>query len=189
MAVTEQATRQRLARRASLSDRRNCHARRVHSAVYAVIRSATSSVRNLHRAAVRRGHCNFVDGTHRRAGALAGFSRKVTTPTELGRHALLGDHGDRPAHGIAGLMFPYGAEHSGDRQSVQGHSRTHTPILSVARTPCLYWISDLELLHASPAVAVRETVPRRFARYRAIVNNDSGAALYHPHNALKSSGT
>jgi hypothetical protein len=116
----------------------------------------------------------------------------VRRDLELGRHALLCYHRDGPAHRIAGLMLLYRTDHPRDRQSVQHHSRLLAPILGEAATSGLYRISNIDSLHASPAVAVRETVPRRPARYRATVNNDPEPPLYvrvNHHNALKSSGT
>jgi hypothetical protein len=95
----------------------------------------------------------------------------------LGRHALLRDHCDGPARWIAGLMLLDRTDHPRDRQSIQHHSRLLAPILGEAATSGLYWVSNFDRLHASPAVAVRETVPRRSARYRATVNNDSDSAL------------
>ena len=72
--------------------------------------------------------------------------------------ALLGDHRDGPARGIAGLMFLDRTDHSRDRQSVQHHSRFLTPILSEAATSGFFRISNLDGLHTSPLVTVRETV-------------------------------
>src|SRR5882672_2436403 len=87
-------------------------------------------------------------------------------------------------------MLLYRTDHPRHRQSIQHHSRLPAPVLGEATTSGLYWISNIDRLHAS--VAVRETVPRRSARYRATVNNDSEPALcvrVNHHNALKSSGT
>jgi hypothetical protein len=41
----------------------------------------------------------------------------------------------------------------------------------LSSTPGLYWISNFDSLHASPMVAVRETVPRRAVSYREVVNS------------------
>jgi hypothetical protein len=87
------------------------------------------------------------------------------------------DHGYGPAQRIAGLNFHDRTDHSRHRQSIQHHSCLLAPVLSVAATSCLHRIGNFDSLHASPMVAVRETVPRRSARYRASVNNDSEPAL------------
>jgi hypothetical protein len=49
-------------------------------------------------------------------------------------------------------------------------SRLFAPVLGVAATSSLYWISNFDSLHASPMAAVRETVPRRSAPYQGSVN-------------------
>jgi hypothetical protein len=81
------------------------------------------------------------------------------------------DHRDGPAHG---MMLLNRTDHSGDRQSIQHHSRLQASKLREAAASGFYGISNLNRLHASTRiVAVRETIPRRSARYRANVNNDS----------------
>jgi hypothetical protein len=42
--------------------------------------------------------------------------------------------------------------------------RLFAPILSIAKASSLYWISNFDDLHASPIVAVRDTVPRSSGR-------------------------
>jgi hypothetical protein len=88
--------------------------------------------------------------------------------------------------------FHYRTDHPRHRQSIQHHRRLLASVLSEATTLGLYRIGNIDTLHASLMVAVRETVPRRSARYRATVNNDSDPGLcvrVNRHNALKSSGT
>jgi hypothetical protein len=87
----------------------------------------------------------------------------------LGCDALLRHDRDDPACWVARLNFHHRTDHPRDRQSLQHHRRLLAPVLSVAAASSLYWISNFDSLHASPMVAVCETVPRRSARYQRTV--------------------
>jgi hypothetical protein len=89
--------------------------------------------------------------------------------------ALLRYHCDGPARRTR-LMLLDRTDHPRDRRSIQHHSRRLAAILGETATSGLCRISNFDRLHESPKVAVRETIPRRSARYRATVNNDSDPA-------------
>jgi hypothetical protein len=78
-------------------------------------------------------------------------------------------HGNTPPRCEAGLIFLNGPDYSRYRQSVQNHSCLFAPQLGEAAASRHFWIGYLKRLHLSPMVAVRDTIPRRSADYRAIV--------------------
>lgn len=70
----------------------------------------------------------------------------------------------------ARLNFHDRTDHPRDRQSVQHHCRPFAPILGKAAASRLSRVSNFYRLHATPMVAVRDTVLRRSAPYQGRVN-------------------
>jgi hypothetical protein len=81
-------------------------------------------------------------------------------------------HGDSPPRWVARLNFHDRTDHPRDRQSVQHHYRPFAPILGKAAASRLSRVSNFYRLHATPMVAVRDTVLRRSAPYQGRVNQN-----------------